>query len=165
MTCRYSVMRKYDIANGEGIRASVFVSGCRNHCPDCFNKETWDFNYGDLLTDEVIKTFIDSLDSHIQGLSVLGGDPFEPENQGEVLKLIRQFKSRFPEKDIWVWTGYLLEDLAGGLNKTNYTNDLLHSIDVLIDGKFDRSLYDPELRFRGSSNQRVIDLKDYFGGM
>lgn len=147
--CKINIV---DVANGTGVRVSLFVSGCRNHCKGCFNKETWDFNYGSEFTSETTKRILKLLEpAYIKGLSILGGDPFEPENIKPVLDLCREVKKRYPSKDIWVYTGYLYEEF----NK----HPIMNSIDVLVDGQFIEELKDVSLKFRGSSNQRVIDVK------
>ena len=158
----YAVIKKYDIANGPGVRVSVFVSGCRHHCKNCFNKEAWDFFYGSEFTDEVIDEVIEACKKeYITGLSLLGGEPFEPENQGGLAVLCEKFKKNFPEKSIWCYTGFDFEkDLLGyrvGDKKT--VDRLLNCIDVIVDGKFIEELKDLSLIFRGSSNQRIIDVK------
>ena len=141
-----------DVANGTGVRVSLFVSGCRNHCKGCFNKETWDFNYGEEFTSDTVNEILKLLEpTYIKGLSILGGDPFEPENIKTVLDLCRKVKKRYPLKDIWVYTGYFYEEF----NK----HPIMNSIDVLVDGQFIEELKDISLRFRGSSNQRIIDVK------
>lgn len=158
----YGEIKKCDIANGEGVRTSLFVSGCRRHCPFCFNYQTWDFNFGKEYTQEVEDEIIESLSpSYVKGLSLLGGEPFEPENQLELVKLLRRVKKEFPNKTIWCYTGNVLErDL---LNKSFYTTEvtleMLSLIDVLVDGEFVQDLKNISLEFRGSSNQRIIDVK------
>lgn len=149
----YGVIKKFDIANGPGVRVSLFVSGCRNHCKGCFNSETWDFNYGKEFIFETVKEISDLLnDSNIRGLSILGGDPFEPENQECVKKLCEYVRKNNPGKDIWVWTGYKIENLLG--------NPILELIDILVDGPFIESRKDLRLKYRGSNNQRVIDVQN-----
>lgn len=154
----YSDIKYYDIANGDGVRTSLFVSGCTNHCKGCFNPQTWDFNYGKPFTEETIEEIIESLrPSYIRGLSVLGGDPFHPRNQSSVLELVKRVSNELPNKDIWVWTGYRLEDeLVGGIANTEVTYELLSYIDVLVEGRFVESLKDSTLKWRGSSNQRIL---------
>jgi len=149
----YCGLNHFDTANGEGVRVSLFVSGCRMHCKGCFNPESWDFNYGKpfRLNPEGI-TIIESLnDPNIQGLSVLGGDPFEPEHEEALLELFKTVKKMCPYKDIWVWTGRKHEQVKD--------SPLMKYIDVLIDGAFIEHLKDPNLQYRGSSNQRIIYLK------
>ena len=148
----YAEIKNYDIANGPGIRVSLFVSGCTNHCPGCFNKETWDFNYGIPFTDETIDVILDMLNNkHIAGLSLLGGDPLEESNQKALLPLVKKVKSLYPNKDIWCYTGFLFEDVR--------EYEILPYIDVLVDGRFVEKLKVANLRFRGSTNQRIIDVK------
>ena len=157
----YGNIKNCDIANGEGVRVSIFVSGCTNHCKNCFQPETWDFNYGKIYTTDTENELLRLLEpGYINGLSVLGGEPLEPANQPDVLKLIKRVKEEYPKKDIWVFSGFTFEELKtdGAYPRTQYTDELLESIDVLVDGRFDQSLYDISLRFRGSSNQRLIDM-------
>ena len=157
----YSNIKYCDIANGTGVRTTLFVSGCRNHCIGCFQPETWDFDYGTPFTDDTIKEIIEnSYQDYVAGLTLLGGDPFEEENQIELIKLVSEFKEVYPNKNIWAYTGYLLEDLLEGGKKHIYlTNDLLDYIDVLVDGPFIAEKKNLCLKFRGSENQRLIDLK------
>ena len=148
----YGTIKNLDIANGPGIRVSLFVSGCRNHCKGCFQPETWDFKYGKEFDDEAFYSLIEMLRSeHIAGLSILGGDPFEPENLVTVTNLCKMVKDIFPNKNIWVWTGYTYEDIKD--------NDIFNYIDVLVDGRFEEEHKDLSLAFRGSSNQRIIDIQ------
>lgn len=148
----YGAIKNLDIANGPGIRVSLFVSGCRNHCKGCFQPETWDFKYGKEFDDDAFYSLIEMLRSeHIAGLSILGGDPFEPENLVTVTNLCKMVKDIFPNKNIWVWTGYLWEDIKDA--------NIFKYIDVLVDGRFEEKLKDLSLAFRGSSNQRIIDVK------
>ena len=141
-----------DIANGPGVRVSLFVSGCRNHCPGCFNPETWDFDYGDPFTAETEAEIVDALcPSWIQGLSILGGDPMEPENQEVLIPFVRRLRAEFPTKDIWLYTGYRLEDVSG--------SPMLPYVDVIVDGPFLIDQKDVGLAFRGSRNQRIIPLE------
>ena len=148
----YCGLKTTDIANGPGVRVSLFVSGCRNHCPGCFQPETWAFDYGQPFTekteDEVIKAL---RPSWIQGLSILGGDPMEPENQKALLPLLKRVRKELPDKDVWLYTGYLLEDMKD--------SPLLPYVDVLVDGPFVEAEKDISLPFRGSRNQRIIRLK------
>ena len=147
----YGRINKTDIANGPGVRVSLFVSGCRNRCKGCFQPETWDFNYGEEFT---LKTFVEidnALDpDHIDGLTILGGDPFEPENIEMVTAICESIRRLNPCKTIWIYTGYLYEDLRG--------LEIMRYIDVLVDGPFIEDLKDISLQFRGSSNQRIIDI-------
>ena len=148
----YSGIKKTDIANGPGVRVSLFVSGCRNHCPGCFQPETWDFDYGEPFTKATEDEIITALrPSWIQGLSILGGDPMEPENQKALLPFLRRVKEELPEKDIWIYTGYLLEKVG--------TSPLLSYADVVVDGPFVEEEKDAGLAFRGSRNQRIIHLR------
>lgn len=154
---KYGKIKKYDVSNGPGIRVSLFVSGCHHHCKDCFNKETWDFNYGEDFTNETINEIIEALKpDYINGFTLLGGEPFEYINQKGVIPLLKEIKKNYPTKSIWVYTGYLYEELLD--MKYEETKEILFLIDVLIDGKFDYKLKDPMLYFRGSSNQRIIDI-------
>ena len=152
-----------DIANGEGVRTSVFVSGCRHHCPDCFNEIAWDFEYGKPWNTETEEFILSSCaPPWIAGLSLLGGEPFEPENQEGLLLLMRDFKERFPQKNIWCYTGFTLEQLTGKIQSraTGETaREMLKCIDILVNGKFEKELKNITLKFRGSENQRVIDMK------
>ncbi len=158
----YSVIKNCDIANGPGVRVVLFVSGCRNHCDQCFQPQTWAFDYGQPFTQETVDTLIDLLRPHyIQGLTLLGGEPFEPENQPALLDLVQQVRNTYGHtKDIWAFTGYTLESdlLAGRLGDGSVTRALLEQLDVLVDGRFVAALKNLNLRFRGSSNQRLIDL-------
>ena len=158
----YGTIKEYDIANGQGVRISLFVSGCTNHCPYCFQPETWDFDYGQPYTKETEKKILDFLQNDfIQGLSLLGGDPFEFSNQEVLVQLCRKTKEKYPQKDIWAWTGFLLDQdlLDGGKSHCEVTNELLSYIDVLVDGPFIQEKKNIQLAFRGSENQRVIDVK------
>ncbi len=159
----YAAIKTFDIANGEGIRTTLFVSGCRNHCKGCFQPETWDFAYGKPFTEEVAREILDSIDNpSVRGLTLLGGEPMEPENQEGLLPLLRAFRERFPDKTIWLFTGNLYEELTAGVGKhfkcTQNTAELLSYIDILVDGKFIEEKKQLGLRFRGSSNQRIIDM-------
>lgn len=157
----YGTIKEYDIADGPGVRVSLFVSGCRHHCKGCFNEETWNFNYGEPFTDEVKDRILKLLEPvYIQGFSLLGGEPFEPENQVVLVKLLREIKETYPKKDIWCYSGYLFDvDLAeGGRVYTEVTDEMLSYIDVLVDGEFVEELKDITLKFRGSSNQRILEL-------
>lgn len=153
----YATIKKNDIANGPGIRVSLFVSGCRHRCKNCFNSEAWDFNYGKLFTDEVVEEIITALKpDYVEGLSLLGGEPFEPENQEGLIKLLETVREKLPDKTVWCYTGFNFEsDLLNG-NET--VQKLLSKIDVLVDGKFVEELKDASLIFRGSSNQNIIDV-------
>ena len=153
-----------DVANGEGMRVSVFVSGCRNHCKGCFQPQTWDFNYGREYTPEIEQFIIDELSkSYYDGITILGGDPMEPENQEPVLRLLRRIKKELPDKNVWVYTGYVFDrDLVPGGKRfvDGVTRELLESIDILIDGRFVEELKNLMLNFRGSGNQRIIKMKE-----
>lgn len=154
----YADIRPIDVANGPGIRVSVFVSGCTHHCKECFNPETWDFDYGNPFGTEQIETILDHLGkSYIRGLSLLGGEPFDPRNQALVLELARAARERYPEKDIWCYSGYLFEQLAAG-KVGEHSRALLEQLDVLVDGPFVLEKKDLSLRFRGSSNQRILNV-------
>lgn len=159
----YGELKKVDIANGPGTRVSLFVSGCRRHCKDCFNEETWDFCFGKPFTEETEEEILRALrPSYIHGLTVLGGEPFEPENQPAVLGLLKKVRAAYPEKTIWCFTGDTLEtDLLseGGCGRCAVTDELLAQLDVLVDGPFIAAQRNLMLRFRGSENQRLIDLK------
>lgn len=146
----YATIKKYNIANGPGVRVAVFFSGCRHYCKGCFNQELWDCNYGSTYTEETQKEILDSINEHIAGLSILGGEPLLEENQDAVLNLCKEFKTRYPHKTIWLWTGFTLEDLD------QKQLNILHYVDVLIDGKFEQDKYDYDLEWRGSSNQRIL---------
>lgn len=156
----YAVVKFNDIANGEGIRTSLFVSGCQHYCKRCFNSEAWDFNYGKPFDNEIQEKILKSLDSEwCDGLSLLGGEPFEPKNQEGLLPFLKEVKKRQPNKKIWCYTGFTLEELLGESRaKTENTLEMLKLIDVLVDGKFEEKLKNLMLVFRGSSNQRIIDV-------
>ena len=153
----YSGIKKVDIANGPGVRVSLFVSGCRNHCRGCFNPETWDFSCGKPFTRETEDEILTALrPSWIQGLSILGGEPMEPDNQKALLPFIRRVKEEQPDKDIWTYTGYLLEDLG--------TSPLLSYVDVVVDGPFLLEEKEAGLAFQGSRNQRIVYLREKSNG-
>lgn len=157
----YSEIKDCDIANGEGVRVSLFVSGCTNHCEHCFQPQTWDFNYGRPFTPETEEQILRLLSpGYINGLTLLGGEPFEPENQRVLLPFVRRVKAAFPEKTIWAFSGFTYEELLqeGGYACCEATEELLSLLDVLVDGRFVEALADISLRFRGSSNQRLLDL-------
>lgn len=160
---KYANIKYYDIANGAGVRTSLFVSGCTHRCKNCFNEIAWDFDYGEEFTEETIRTLLDSCSpGYIAGLSLLGGEPMEPPNQRALLPLLKQFKARYPGKNIWCYTGYTYErDLLSrdGRAHCEVTDELLSYLDVLVDGEFVQELYDISLKFRGSSNQRILQLK------
>lgn len=160
----YAVIKKFDIANGAGVRVSLFVSGCRHHCKNCFNKEAWDFNYGKPFTDSVADEILTALSpDYITGFSLLGGEPFEPENQAVLAEFLAKIKQKLPNKDIWCYTGFLYDDIiAGKVGDKTFAMTMLKNIDVLVDGKFVEDLKSPDLLFRGSANQRIIDVKKSF---
>ena len=157
----YAAIKTYDIANGPGVRTSVFVSGCTRHCKECFQPQTWDFDYGEPFTQEVIDRILASLEPpQIAGLTVLGGEPFEPRNQAGVAALLRQVRDAYPQKSIWSFTGYLLdaELLTGKVGSGTLVREILSYLDVLVDGPFQIEKKDLTLRFRGSYIQRLIDV-------
>ena len=158
----YGNLKKCDIANGIGVRVTLFVSGCTNHCPDCFQPQTWDFHFGRPFTADTEREIFAELDkSYVDGLTVLGGEPFEPENQRDLLPFLREVRRRYPGKTIWCFTGFRLEDelLREGFHpRCEVTDRLLSCIDVLVDGRFVAAEKDISLQFRGSRNQRVLDL-------
>ncbi len=159
----YGAVKKCDISNGEGVRTSIFVSGCRNHCKNCFNPDTWAFDYGEKFTEDIAEDIYNSvMPSYVRGLTVLGGEPMEPENQKDLLPFLKEFKRRFPDKTVWLYTGNLYEELMG-VPGSHYkcldiTKELLFYVDILVDGRFVEELKKLGLRFRGSSNQRIIDM-------
>ena len=157
----YANIKPLDIADGEGVRVTLFVSGCRNHCEGCFQPETWCFTYGQPYTDQTEQQLIDALrPDYVDGLTLLGGEPFEPENQRVLVGLIDRVRKTYPKKTIWAYSGYVLEDILSDHHPhCEYTEKMLAGIDVLVDGRFDESLKDISLVFRGSANQRVIDLR------
>ena len=158
----YADIKKVDVANGEGVRVSLFVSGCTHQCKGCFNKEAWDFNYGKPFTQETIDKVINYLDNpYISGLTILGGEPLEHENQKGLLPLLKKVKEKFPEKNVWCYTGYRYDkDIMEKMYKNwKETPEVLSYIDVLVDGEFEEDKKDITLKFRGSSNQRIINLK------
>ena len=158
----YGQIKKTDIANGPGVRVSLFVSGCTRHCKNCFNPETWSFTYGKPFTPETEEEILQALaPGYINGLSVLGGEPFEPANQRALLPFLRRVRQSCPGKDVWCFTGFRLDDELwkdGSYPRCEVTDDMLSLIDVLVDGRYVKALKDISLRFRGSSNQRLIDL-------
>lgn len=152
----YGTIKPWDIANGEGVRVSVFVSGCPHHCKGCFNGELWEYDAGELFTSETVWEIMDWCSpNYISGLSVLGGEPLAPENFLTVASLCHAFKQKFPNKTIWCYTGYTFENIK------NFS--IMNHIDVLVDGQFVEELKDISLKFRGSSNQRIIDVKKSIG--
>ena len=154
----YATIKNNDIANGPGVRVSLFVSGCTHRCPGCFNEEAWDFQYGEPFTQETIDYILSLLaQPHIKGLTLLGGEPFEPQNQPDVVKLLRCVKFAYPEKSIWAFSGYLFDrDILSG--RLGDTSEYLSYLDVLVDGPFILAKKNLSLRFRGSENQRLIDV-------
>ena len=156
----YGAIKKRDIANGPGVRVSLFVSGCTHHCPGCFNSDTWDFTYGEPFTPQTEREIIDLMaPEYISGISLLGGEPMEVQNQRVLLPLLRKIKAQYPAKTVWCYSGYVLEELTGiSRARCEVTDELLSLIDVLVDGRFVAAKKDIRLRFRGSSNQRLIDL-------
>ena len=170
----YASLKTYDTANGPGVRVSLFVSGCEHHCKDCFNSEAWDFNYGKEFTEDTLHQIIESMNkTWIYGITFLGGEPMNPKNVITVSEIIARLRCSFPNKTIWVYSGYTLEELLSRYqnmfidSNTNRdaafaTGSILKNIDVLVDGRFVAELKDLKLRFRGSSNQRIIDMKKYW---
>lgn len=157
----YALIRKNDIANGVGVRVSLFVSGCRHHCKGCFNPETWNFSYGTPFTEQTVTEILNALSlDYITGLSLLGGEPFEPENQAALVTLTSAVRERYPQKTIWCYSGFRFEDqlFAGKIGDPETALALLRNLDVLVDGTFQEALKDPSLLFRGSSNQNIIDV-------
>ncbi|BBF45363.1 ribonucleotide reductase of class III (anaerobic), activating protein [Lachnospiraceae bacterium KM106-2] len=159
----YADIKQYDVANGPGVRVSVFVSGCNHHCKNCFNEVAWDFNYGNPFNEEELDKVINYLaPSYVAGLSLLGGEPFEHTNQIGLLPLVKKAKELYPDKNIWCYTGFDFERdiMANMYEKWSETRELLSYIDVIVDGKFVEELKDLSIRFRGSSNQRIIKVKE-----
>lgn len=149
---RYNLIRKMDIANGPGVRVSIFMQGCAFHCKNCFNSETWDFNGGNEFTDETIDKVLNLCNKeYIKGLSILGGEPMHPNNIEGTTKLAKAFKEKYPHKNLWIWSGFLFEQLKD--------KEVLKYVDVLVDGRYQDELHDPRLKWKGSSNQRVIDVQ------
>ena len=160
----YATIKWTDIANGEGVRISLFVSGCTHRCKNCFNEVAWDFTYGNLFDETVEEKILTELSAdYIAGLSLLGGEPLEPLNQKALLPFVKKVKERYPSKTIWCYTGYVLDEKSGlireGGKNTEYTKELISLCDVLVDGAYIEELKDVRLKFRGSSNQRIIDVK------
>ena len=157
----YAEIKNCDIANGPGVRVSLFVSGCTHHCPGCFNQVAWDFDYGQPFTQQTIYGILEMMKpSYIKGLTLLGGEPFEPQNQEPIVELLRQIKKKYPQKSIWAFSGYLFDRdiLAGRLGPWEITKEYLSYLDVLVDGPFVEAKKNLSLRFRGSENQRIIDV-------
>lgn len=158
----YGNIKNCDIANGEGVRVTLFVSGCTNHCKGCFQPQTWDFNFGEEFTPAIENKIIGMLEpDYINGLTLLGGEPFEPENQKALLPFIERVRAIYPNKTIWAYSGFTFEQMltSGTHCHTKYTQKMLENIDILVDGRFEEELKDISLKFRGSSNQRIIDVK------
>ena len=155
----YATIKNCDIANGPGVRVSLFVSGCTHRCPGCFNEVAWDFDYGTPFTEETVESIVNMLrPAHIRGLTLLGGEPFEPQNQGAIVALLRRVKQELPEKSIWAFSGYLFDrDILSG--RLGDTSEYLSYLDVLVDGPYVEAKKNLSLRFRGSENQRLIDVK------
>ena len=159
----YANIKWYDVANGPGVRVSLFVSGCRNHCKNCFNPETWDFDYGQPFTEEVEDKILKAMEpDYIKGFTLLGGDPFEPENCAALVPFMKRMRKLYPEKSVWCFTGYDYERdlLTGKKGDAETVLKLLRTLDVLVDGRFVEELKDLNLRFRGSWNQRIISVKE-----
>ena len=149
---KYNLIRKMDISNGPGVRVSIFMQGCSFHCENCFNKETWDFNGGKEFTQNTINQVLDLCNKdEVKGLSILGGEPMHPNNIEGTTKLAKAFKEKYPEKNLWAWSGFRFEDLKD--------KEVLNYVDVLVDGIYKDELHDPTLKWRGSANQRVIDVQ------
>lgn len=159
----YGNIKSFSIENGVGVRVSLFVSGCRNHCKNCFSQQTWDFDFGEPFTEETRQELLKELEpSHIAGLTILGGEPFEPENQKELLPLIKTVREALPDKTIWMYTGFTFEELNGDTrgNCGELTQEIFSNIDVLVDGRFIEEKKNLRIRFRGSENQRIINMKE-----
>ena len=156
----YGAIKKCDIANGVGVRTVLFVSGCTHHCKGCFQPETWNFDYGERYTKETEDEIIESLrPDYVDGITLLGGEPFEPENQRELVKLLRRIKKELPQKTVWSFSWYTYEELTGDSRAVcEVTNEMLSMLDVLVDGEFVEAKRNISLRFRGSENQRLIDM-------
>ena len=157
----YATIKPRDIANGPGVRVSLFVSGCTHRCPGCFNEEAWDFDYGQPFDQSTIDEILGLLQpDYVQGLTLLGGEPFDPRNQPAIVELLRQIKAKYPQKSIWAFSGYLFDRdiLPGRLGDPTITREYLSYLDVLVDGPFIQSRKNLTLRFRGSDNQRLIDV-------
>lgn len=154
----YATIKKNDVANGTGVRVSLFVSGCTHRCKGCFNSEAWDFRYGEPYTEAIEQEILDACaHSYIRGLSLLGGEPFEPQNASAILPLVKKFRERFPEKNVWCYSGYLFEQISSRNHQDSL--ELLKLLDVLVDGEFVEELKNANLRFKGSENQRILDVR------
>ncbi len=159
----YASIKRMDVANGPGVRMSLFVSGCTHYCKNCFNQEAWDFDYGEPFTEKEIEKIVSYVSgSYVSGLTILGGEPMEPQNQEGILPLLRRMKEVCPEKSIWIYTGYDFEkDILGRMaEELPYTKEILSYVDVMVDGEFIQELYHVSLRFKGSENQRIIMVQD-----
>lgn len=160
----YCAIKDCDIADGVGVRVSLFVSGCTNRCEGCFQPETWDFNYGEEFTEETQETIFKMLEpAYIRGLTILGGEPMEPSNQRALLPFLKEFRKRFPKKDLWMFSGFRYEDeitVPGNHANCEVTEELISLLDILVEGRFELALKKINLKFRGSSNQRIIDIKE-----
>ncbi len=157
----YATIKNCDIANGPGVRVSLFVSGCTHRCKGCFNEVAWDFDYGEPFTQQTVDTILEMLaPDYVKGITLLGGEPFEPQNQPSLVDLLRKIKEKYPNKSIWAFTGYFFDRdlLSGKLGIPEITQEFLGYLDVLVDGPFVQEKKDLSLRFRGSSNQRIIDV-------
>ena len=159
---KYATIKKRDIANGPGVRVSLFVSGCTHRCPGCFNEIAWDFSYGECFDGVVEQTLLEALaPDYIQGLSLLGGEPFEPQNQRTLCRFLQKVRETYPQKNVWCYSGYTIEQLCGKepcRARCEVTDEMLSMIDVLVDGRFVQEKKNIRLRFRGSENQRLIDM-------
>ncbi len=157
----YATIKEFDVANGPGVRVSLFVSGCTHHCKGCFNAQAWDFEYGEPFTREVEDRVLQYLaPAYIEGLTLLGGEPMEPQNQGALLPFLSRVRERYPGKSVWCFTGYDFEkDILGRMWKSEVTRGLVPLFDVMVDGKFIEERKNLQLRFRGSENQRILDVK------
>lgn len=152
---KYNLIRKMDISNGPGVRVSIFMQGCSFHCKNCFNQETWDFKGGKEFTDDTIKKVLDLSDKPtVKGLSILGGEPLHPDNIEGTTKLAKEFKEKYPDKNLWIWTGFKYGETVDA------DSEVFKYADVLVDGQYVDELHNPNLKWRGSSNQRVIDLQE-----
>ena len=163
----YSTIKTFDISNGIGVRTSIFLSGCSIHCRGCFNHEAWSYDYGTLFTQATIDYILETLNSdNIAGLSILGGEPLDPRNRFGVFQLIQAVKTTYPDKDIWLWTGYLWDDLFDAIVTEKDPNavllNILGNVDIIVDGPFDENQQEVGLRFRGSANQRILDARASF---
>ena len=161
----YGRINKFDIANGEGVRTTLFVSGCRNCCEGCFQKQTWAFDYGSPFTESVWEEIFSAMENpSVRGLTLLGGEPMEPENQRDLLPFLKEFKRRYPTKTIWLYTGNLYEELTGQMGNhpkhIEVTGEILSLVDVMVDGRYEEDKHRLGLLFRGSSNQRIINVKE-----